>query len=181
VQGQCEAVNQVIWAQSLRCTPQAAQECFRLASTLGNQASGSYMPILSLRFYELACEGGFVQGCLVGGGLSMGGQGVSIDHARSLKLYSRACKDLGDATGCYMAGMHHQFGYGTAIEWSKAAPFYERACRHETAPLATACRSLAEHALAANDSATAHPYLERCKDDESWCALKLHELGEATP
>jgi serine/threonine protein kinase len=180
VDDHCQAVNQALWEQHLRCTPQAPEVCFQLGSSLGNPHGGSYMPKLAVRYYERACEGGFVHGCVVAGGLHMGGQDVPINHRQSLALYSRACLDLGDATGCYMAGLHHQFGYGTPIRWVEAAPHYERACRHETAPLAAACRALAEQALAAGNPDAARPYLERCAKDEPWCALKL-QAGEPAP
>jgi serine/threonine protein kinase len=173
----CQAVNQALWEQHLRCTTQAPEVCFQLGSSLGNPHGGSYMPKLAVRYYEKACEGGFVHGCVVGGGLHMGGQDVPINHRQSLALYTRGCLDLNDATSCYMAGLHHQLGYGTPIRWAAAAPHYEFACRHEVAPMAAACRTLAEKALEEGGLDAARPYLERCAKDESWCALKLQEGG----
>jgi TPR repeat protein len=165
----------MLWEQHLRCTPQSPDVCFQMGSSLGNPHGGNYMPKLAVHYHGLACEGGFVYGCWVGGALHMGGQDIPINHVQSLKLYTRGCVDLNDATACYMAGLHHQFGYGTPVRWAAAAPLFERACRHQIAPMASACRVLAENLLSENKAEDARPYLERCAKDETWCALKLQE------
>ena len=112
------------------CSAGDFEDCFEQgeAYRMGDGVPLDY--IRAAEFYELACDGGYAEGCrsLRMLGFQYGdGDGVPQDVARAAELYELACNG-GDARACWLVGYMYEKGEGVPLDWARAAELYEQAC-----------------------------------------------------
>ena len=106
------------------------EDCSKLGEAY---LTGDGVPIDYIRaaeFYELACDGGYAEGCKdlrMLGFQYRDGDGVAQDLARAAELYQHAC-DGGDARACWLVGSMYEEGNGVPLDQSRATDLYEEAC-----------------------------------------------------
>ncbi|MBI2569284.1 MAG: FHA domain-containing protein [Candidatus Schekmanbacteria bacterium] len=111
------------------CTVQFAGGCLGLGDLYASGRGGvPEDPARALRAYELACQGGFYQGCGIAAHLLEEGRGAVADVAAAQRLYGLAC-DGGDAPSCDRLGEAHRDGrFGLAPDDRAALTFFLRSC-----------------------------------------------------
>jgi uncharacterized protein len=73
------------------------------------------------------CQHGNTPSCTILGSMYESGTGASVDFARALSLYQRAC-DAGGPRGCEHLGFMLEYGRGTAKDPARAGALYAKAC-----------------------------------------------------
>jgi TPR repeat protein/serine/threonine protein kinase len=92
----------------------------------------------ALRFTRDACSKGSPRGCVLEGYLNEHGEGVAVDPAKALALYTEGCNG-GDALGCSNLGVAYEHGRGSAIDLAQAFAAYRKGC---DGGIARACSNL---------------------------------------
>ncbi|MEO0982986.1 MAG: toll/interleukin-1 receptor domain-containing protein [Pseudomonadota bacterium] len=108
-----------------RCRANDPYSCLEAAKTLDQVRGTDTAEAVS--YYELACNGRVVEGCLASAAAYDAGAGVREDAAYALSYYGAAC-DLGELEGCWIAGVMYEQGRGVAKDLDLARGFYDYAC-----------------------------------------------------
>jgi TPR repeat protein len=75
----------------------------------------------------MACSGAFLQACVAGGAMYLGGQGGAEDKAKAKTYFEKAC-DGKNADGCFNLGVLYGSGNGVTKDIDKSQQFFQKGC-----------------------------------------------------
>ncbi|MGG7091191.1 tetratricopeptide repeat protein [Campylobacter sp. 1BO] len=138
---------------------------FRTCGTLGELYQYGIFGVAqdfakAVKFYEMACDGGYFSSCTNLGFMYYEAQGVKADYKRAKELFSKAC-DNANALGCVNLGAMYEHGRGVPQDMAKAAAYYRLTCE---AGVRLGCHNFAIYSFNQNDKQSAKEYFKKACD-----------------
>jgi uncharacterized protein len=108
------------------CTGGYAPACSKLGSMLINNSEIPNIP-RGIKYVQMGCDKGDIEGCVQLGVLYYKGKGVKQDFGKAKGLFENAC-DANRGIGCYSLGTMFDKGQGVKSDKKKAFKLFEKGC-----------------------------------------------------